>query len=126
MHAIAHAINESLGSRGIGFDMIEPVVKPPADRAQSLPLLISEMQAGQVDHLLIVDSNPAATAPAVWRFPQALERVPFSLALARSADETARLAKWFVPQAHPWGVVGRCPRVRWHGVHLAASSAALV
>ncbi len=102
MHAIAHAINESLGSRGIGFDMIEPVVKPPADRAQALPLLISEMQAGQVDHLLIIDSNPVATAPAVWRFPQALERVPFSLALARSADETARLAKWFVPQAHPW------------------------
>ncbi len=102
MHALAHALNEALGGQGHTFDLIEPVAHNPLDTAQSLRALIADMQAGRVASLLIVDSNPAYAAPAAWGFAQALERVPFSLALAERADETARKTTWFVPMTHAW------------------------
>ena len=101
-HALAHAMNEALGARGLTFDLIEPVVHEPVDQVGSLRALISAMQAGQVTNLLILDSNPVFTAPATWGFDQALKQVPFSLTLAGNANETALSTTWFVPQAHEW------------------------
>ena len=101
-HALVHAMNEALGGRGATFDLIEPVAHEPMDQAASLRALIASMQAGEVKNLLILDSNPVFTSPASWGFAEALARVPFSLALATRADETARAVTWFVPQAHPW------------------------
>ncbi len=102
MHALAHAMNERLGGRGSTFDLLEPVAHSATDQARSLRALIGEMQAGKVDSLLVVDSNPVFTAPGSWGFAQAMQRVPFVLALARTADETARAATWFVPMTHEW------------------------
>ena len=102
LHALVHAMNEALGARGTTFDLIEPVAHQPVDQTGSLRTLIAAMQAGQVTSLLMIDSNPVFTAPATWGFAEALARVPFSLALAGSADETARSTTWFVPQAHAW------------------------
>ncbi len=105
-HALAHAINQALGGRGVTFDLIGPVADRPVEQAASLRALIADMQAGRVDSLLILDSNPAYASPPSWGFAQALEQVKFSLALAGTADETARLATWFVPMAHPWEAWG--------------------
>ena len=101
-HALALAMNEALGARGLTFDLIEPVVHEPVDQVGSLRALISAMQAGQVTNLLILDSNPVFTAPATWGFDQALKQVPFSLTLAGNANETALSTTWFVPRAHEW------------------------
>jgi molybdopterin-containing oxidoreductase family iron-sulfur binding subunit len=102
IHALAHAMNEALGGRGATFDLIDSVVYEPIDQADALRSLISDMRAGQVSHLLIIDSNPVYAAPASLGFADALKRVPFSLALANSADETARSCVWFVPRTHDW------------------------
>jgi MoCo/4Fe-4S cofactor protein with predicted Tat translocation signal len=103
LHALAHRINEALGGRGKTFDVIDEVAPPAAEeQAQTLEDLSADMQDGKVAHLLILDSNPTFTAPAVWGFAEALRRVPFSVALARNADETASAATWFVPQTHEW------------------------
>ena len=67
--------------------------------------LLGEMQSGEVQTLLILDANPVYTRPG---FREALRRVPFSLAAATSADETAGAATWYVPLAHlfeTWGDV---------------------
>jgi molybdopterin-containing oxidoreductase family iron-sulfur binding subunit len=101
MHALAHAINHALGGRGVSFDLIEPLGSTRAS-AQTLHGLIAEMQGGKVGNLLIIDSNPLYGAPRAWGFEEALRRVPFSVALARNADETTQAATWFVPQAHDW------------------------
>ena len=95
-------MNEALGGRGTTFELIEPVAHEPIDQAAALSALIADMQAGEVSHLLIIDSNPIFTAPAQMGFAEALKRVPFSLALANHVDETARSTTWFVPKTHDW------------------------
>ncbi len=102
MHTLALAMNEALGARGVTFELVEPAAHNPVDQAASLRALIAAMQAGQVTSLLIVDSNPAFAAPGNWGFTKALQRVPFSLTLARREDETALATSWFVPMTHPW------------------------
>ena len=102
VHTLAYAINEALGGRGSTFNLIEPVRYEAQARGTTLGELIEEMRAGRVTTLLIIDSNPVYAAPATLGFAEALARVPFSLALAPRADETARATTWFVPLAHPW------------------------
>jgi molybdopterin-containing oxidoreductase family iron-sulfur binding subunit len=102
LHALGHAMNEALGARGATYDLIEPGSPQAALQADAMKALIADMHAGQVSHLLILDSNPLYTSPSSWGFAEALKRVPFSVALARHADETARSSTWFVPQTHEW------------------------
>jgi hypothetical protein len=102
IHALAYTVNDALDGRGSAFDLIEPVRYSAHDRGETLAELVEDMRGGRVTSLLIIDSNPAYTTPAALGFAKALERVPFSLALAPRADETARAATWFVPLAHPW------------------------
>ena len=105
-------MNEALGARGTTFDLIEPVAHEPLDQAR-LVASADRGHAGRAGHhLLIIDSNPVFTAPASWGFAEALARVPFSLALAGSADETARSTTWFVPQDPRVGDLERCARLR--------------
>ena len=75
-------MNEALGGRGTTFDLIDPVAHEPTDQAAALRALIADMHGGQVSHLLMIDTNPVFTAPAAWGFAEALEQVPFSVALA--------------------------------------------
>jgi len=102
IQAWAHALNEALGGRGSTFELIDPVAHEPIDQAAALSTLISDMQTGQVSHLVIIDSNPVFTAPANLGFAEALRQVPFSLTLSSHADETARSTTWFVPKTHDW------------------------
>ena len=103
VHALTHRINEALAGRGKTFEIIDEIApEASGDRAQSLEELSEEMRAGRVTHLLLLDTNPAFTAPADWGFREALKNVPFSLVLARNSDETGGASTWFVPKAHDW------------------------
>lgn len=99
IHALVHAINESLGGRGTTYTLIEPVEADPVDQAASMRDLIADMQAGSVKSLVVIDSNPAFTAP---EFAEALDRVPFSLTLAAEPTETAGKTHWSLPRRHPF------------------------
>jgi MoCo/4Fe-4S cofactor protein with predicted Tat translocation signal len=98
-HALVHAINERLGGRGTAFDLFEPVEHEPTDQGASLRELVADMQAGKVQRLLILDSNPVYDAPG---FAEALKRVRFSLALTTTPDETSNATTWAVPMMHEW------------------------
>jgi molybdopterin-containing oxidoreductase family iron-sulfur binding subunit len=102
IHAWAHAVNEALAGRGTTFELIEPIVHEPIDQAAAFRSLTAAMRAGEVSHLLIIDSNPVFTSAANLGFAEALEQVPFSVALAAYEDETARSTTWFVPKTHDW------------------------
>jgi molybdopterin-containing oxidoreductase family iron-sulfur binding subunit len=102
MHALVHAINEKLGARGATLELIEPVAHRPAGQGATLGDLVSDMQAGKVTSLLIIDSNPVYAAPATLGFAEALKEVDFSLALTPMPNETSEAAVWAVPMAHAW------------------------
>jgi MoCo/4Fe-4S cofactor protein with predicted Tat translocation signal len=102
VHRLADAINSTLGAFGATIRLIEPVAAVPAEGGNSLADLVADMEAGKVDSLLMLETNPVYTAPADVDFAAALRRVPLSVSLARYVDETARVSTWHIPAAHEY------------------------
>ncbi|HEY3383662.1 MAG TPA: TAT-variant-translocated molybdopterin oxidoreductase [Vicinamibacterales bacterium] len=101
VHALVHAINQSLGNVGQTVTYITPVEASPTDQLASLRQLVADMQAGHVDTLIIVDSNPVYTAPADFAFGERLMgKVSRRIHVGLYHDETAALCHWHVPAAH--------------------------
>ncbi len=106
VHAIAHAINGALGNAGKTVEYIAAVEAEPADRSGGLHELVAEMKAGKVATLAILGGNPAYDTPADLDFAKALEKVGTSIRLGGYEDETSRLCRWHIPEAHAlesWG-----------------------
>ena len=64
LHLLVNAINGALGAFGSTIGLIEPVAASPLAAPQSLAELAADMEAGKVDTLLMLDTNPVYTAPA--------------------------------------------------------------
>ena len=98
VHAIAHAMNEALGTVGTTV-----VYTEPAETAGDLSLgeLVDEMKDGQIEVLVVAGANPVYAAPADLGFAEALEKVPLRIHHGLSVDETAVLCQWHLPAAHP-------------------------
>ena len=106
VHAVVHAINDRLGAFGHTLRTIEPVEIEATDQLASLTELVDDMNAGEVDAVLILGGNPVYDAPADLDFAAALAKVPVSVHLSLYANETSRVSLWHVPQAHyleSWG-----------------------
>ena len=63
IHLLVNAINSALGAFGSTIGLIEPVAASAA-APQSLAELVADMEAGAVDTLLMIDTNPVYSAPA--------------------------------------------------------------
>ena len=106
VHALVHAINETLGNTGQTVVYTEPVVANPVNQTESLRELVGAMAAGQVEVLLILGGNPVYNAPVDLDFGAALEQVGFRVHLGTYADETAVRCHWHIPESHyleAWG-----------------------
>ena len=100
VHALAHAMNAALGNVGKTVTYIQPVEAKPVDHVQDLRELVSDLNAGKVDALLIIGANPVYTAPADLDFKGALSKAKWRAHLALYNDETSQLCEWHVPKAH--------------------------
>jgi molybdopterin-containing oxidoreductase family iron-sulfur binding subunit len=100
VHALAHAINQSLGSFGNTVSYIPPVEVEPVMQVESLRALTEAMAAGEVDTLIIIDCNPVLTAPVDFAFADALNQVPFRAHLNYYYDETSAQCHWHIPGLH--------------------------
>ncbi|MGV3720258.1 MAG: TAT-variant-translocated molybdopterin oxidoreductase [Actinomycetota bacterium] len=111
IHALAHAINTSLGNIGQTVTYSAPVQAQFAGRDTTLSQLTADIAANRVDLLLVIgDANPVYSAPADVDFGGALKTAvelaatnPDGLVAVRLGlfeDETANLCQWFVPQSH--------------------------
>ncbi len=98
VHAIAHAINLHLDAVGTTVEYTEPVAQP-AD-PQALAGLVNDLRSGNVELLVIIDSNPVFTAPADLQFGEAMRLAKQVVVLNPYEDETAAQATWFIPLAH--------------------------
>jgi molybdopterin-containing oxidoreductase family iron-sulfur binding subunit len=100
VHALAHALNQSLGNAGSTVLYTEPVEADPANQLESLRELTNDMQAGSVDLLLILGCNPVYDAPADFQFTEQLKKVRTRIHLSLFDNETSQFCHWHIPEAH--------------------------
>lgn len=91
-------INEQLGNAGQTLKLTSPI-SGPAD-AGTLAELVSDINADRVNALVMLDRNPAYTAPGEFEMTEALKRVRTSVHLGLQRDETGALCEWQLPLAH--------------------------
>ncbi len=112
VHALVAAMNFKLGNQGKTVHYREPLAghRPlPAD--ESLVKLNEDMVAGRVKFLLMLDSNPAYSAPADVPFGATLLNLSSQAGVTTAymglyEDETAIKAQWRIPSTHyleQWG-----------------------
>jgi molybdopterin-containing oxidoreductase family iron-sulfur binding subunit len=100
VQTLGFLINERLGSVGKTIVFTDPVAAVPPDGARSLQALIDDMKAGKVQTLIVLDANPAHTAPRDLGFAKALDSVPLRIHAGLHYDETAAHCHWHLPLAH--------------------------
>jgi MoCo/4Fe-4S cofactor protein with predicted Tat translocation signal len=108
VHALAHAINVTLGNAGRTVIYRQPLEARPADQVGALKQLVADMESGSVEVLLIVGGNPVYNAPADLNFSAALDKVRMRLHWGLYNDETAERCQWHIPGTHAleaWGDV---------------------
>ena len=105
VHAAACALNTYLGNTGqtVGYYETKDAALPSVS---SLASLVSAMKAGTIKTLVVLGGNPVFDGPADLDFASAMAKVPQSIALGHTVDETSVKATWHVPRAHyleSWG-----------------------
>jgi MoCo/4Fe-4S cofactor protein with predicted Tat translocation signal len=106
IHALAHAMNDALGNVGKTVVYTDPLEAFPEDQMQSLRTLVSDMNSGQVETLIILGGNPVYNAPVDLNFGESLKKVALRVHLSAHRDETSELCHWHIPEAHyleSWG-----------------------
>lgn len=93
LHRLARAIDERMGNPG----RTRLSAGPRARGSTSMDELTAEMRAGQVSTLMLLETNPAYSAPG---FAALMARVPMRLHAGLHRDETALLSHWHVPLSH--------------------------
>ena len=106
VHALVHAINAALGNAGNAVYYTEPVEAIPVNNLESLRELCADMDAGKVNNLLILSSNPVYDAPHDFDFTSKLSKVAHTVHLSSHFDETSDYCQWHVAESHyleTWG-----------------------
>ena len=105
VHAAVCALNTYLGNTGKTVSYYE-TKDASLPSVSSLASLVSAMKAGAVQTLVVLGGNPVFDAPADLDFASAMAKVPQTIALGHTVDETSSKAKWHIPRAHyleSWG-----------------------
>ena len=100
LHIIAAQINQALGNIGKTIVYTDPVELVPTDQLGGLRQLVADMNAGKVDMLVMLDSNPVFTAPVDLGFEQAMDKVATNVHLSCYRNETTRVSHWHIHGAH--------------------------
>ena len=100
VHAVVHAINQTLGNAGKTVVYTDSIEANPVDQIASLSELVKDMRDGAVETLLILGGNPVYDAPADLNFLDALRKVKLRAHLGLYSNETAAWCHWHIPEAH--------------------------
>ncbi len=107
IHALAHAMNAALGAVGKTVNYLEPIEENPTDQLEDLRTLVSEIDSGAVEILVVVGGNPVYTTPADLKLDAArMKKVRLAVRLGQYDDETSELCHWHIPETHyleTWG-----------------------
>jgi molybdopterin-containing oxidoreductase family iron-sulfur binding subunit len=100
VHLAAIAINQALDNVGKTVVYTETVNPLPAIQTDDLKSLVADMNAGKVEWLVILNSNPVYSAPSDLKFDAALGKVKTIVHLGSHVNETAQQAHWHINSAH--------------------------
>lgn len=101
VHAIARLLNRHFENIGQTVEEIEPVEFEPVSHVASLRELGEAIDRGEVEFLVIIDTNPVATAPVDFEFAQRIRSISrMAVHLGQYNDETAEFCHWHIPQTH--------------------------
>ncbi len=92
----ALAVNS--GSKAVGYT--ETVAPIPTEQGADLKALVADMQAGKVEWLVMLGTNPLYNAPADLNFDAAFAKVPYTVHLGSHLDETGFYCTWHLNKAH--------------------------
>ncbi len=99
VHALAHAINATLGNVGQTVFYHDSVEAQPVNHHEQIRALAEDMSSGAVTSLLVLGANPVYTAPTDLNFAEVYGGMT-SFHVGQYYDETALASKWHVPQTH--------------------------
>jgi molybdopterin-containing oxidoreductase family iron-sulfur binding subunit len=106
VHALGHAINETLNNVGQTVRYTEPLEAVSSENPNSqdplegLKTLTGELYAGKVNTLVILGANPLYTAPADLNFGDAMQKAKLRIHHGLYFDETAEQCHWHIPATH--------------------------
>jgi MoCo/4Fe-4S cofactor protein with predicted Tat translocation signal len=112
IHALAHAMNAALGNVGKTVTYHEPIAANTAGadartQVEGLRELVTDIDRGAVQMLVILGGNPVYNAPADLALTlDRLNKVPMRVHLSTHVNETTRFCHWHIPQTHfleEWG-----------------------
>ena len=99
--ALAASINQALGNTGktvlVSSQPINPI---PSDQIADIRALVADLNAGKVDWLVMLNSNPIYSAPADLDFASAFGKAKTTVHLGSHLDETGQISDWHIPAAH--------------------------
>jgi len=107
VHALAHAMNDKYSNVGKTVFYTDPLEANSVDQTQSLRELVTDIDAGKVDTLIIIGGNPAYNTPVDLRLDfNRLEKVKLRAHLNLYNNETSEICHWHINAAHyleSWG-----------------------
>jgi len=101
VHALAHAMNNEMGNVGKTVLYTDPIEANSVDQTQSLRELVTDIDDGKVELLVILGGNPVYNTPLDLKLdPARLAKVRLRVHLSQTKDETSEYCHWHVPEAH--------------------------
>ena len=94
-------VNGNIGKPGGVLFNPEPAISGGSSQRlgshKDMQKFIKSMSRGNVDMLLLTNTNPAYTLPAKMKFADAVEKVPQIVSLSCFLDETTAMADYILP-----------------------------
>lgn len=107
LHALVALMNQAVGAVGAGIvEYLPSPIYLAGRHGESMKALCEQMNAGQIELLVMLGGNPVYNAPADLKFSEGLAKVKQSLHLGSHLDETSKLCSWHMPHSHyleSWG-----------------------
>ena len=92
------ALSANGGSKAVTYT--ETVAAIPSVQTDDIKALVADINAGKVQWLVMLGTNPLYSAPADLEFATAFAKVPVTVHLGQLVDETGFYSTWHLNQAH--------------------------
>jgi molybdopterin-containing oxidoreductase family iron-sulfur binding subunit len=100
VHAAAYKLNAMFGAVGKTVVYTDTVNPMPSEQVADFKSLVGDMNAGKVQWLVMLGTNPMYSAPVDFEFAAAFEKVPNTVHLGSHVDETGSISVWHINKSH--------------------------